>query len=94
METEKEEYLAAARQNAVYLAKWLWFSLLMGTGCGLIGAAFSAGFCPWLPKPSAAWASCYTRMPAAGIVIVLIHELFHQVGNKGDEPGAGIRFLG
>ena len=40
METEKEEYLAAARQNAVYLAKWLWFSLLMGTGCGLLGAAF------------------------------------------------------
>ena len=82
METEKEEYLAAARQNAVYLAKWLWFSLLMGTGCGLIGAAFGR-LLSLASETFGRLGFLLYLMPAAGIVIVLIHELFHQVGNKG-----------
>lgn len=79
---DKNKLLQGFRKNAVYLVKWMVISCVMGTGCGLIGAAFGR-LLKLAGSLSESFGFLLYLMPAAGLAVVLIHELFHQVGNKG-----------
>lgn len=79
---EKRSTKEALTDNVIYFLKWVMVSAVMGTICGLVGTAFGYGV---------AYSQQFFRthsfmlylMPVSGILIVLIHKLLHQVGNKG-----------
>lgn len=72
----------ALKNNVIYFVRWTCVSVIMGVLCGLVGAAFGHGV---------AMSQQFFRdhgfmlylMPVSGILIVLVHKLFNQVGNKG-----------
>lgn len=79
---EKRSTKEALTENIIYFIKWTLVSAAMGIVCGLVGSAFGYGV---------AYSRQFFRthsfmlylMPVSGILIVLIHKLLHQVGNKG-----------
>lgn len=77
-----ESFIEDNLNNLKYFVKWGIFSLAAGIFGGLTGACFSLAVVkateirtmnPWL----------LFLMPAAGVFIVFIHDVFNQRGNKG-----------
>ena len=72
----------ALKKNIHFFFKWIVISGIMGLLCGLVGAAFGHGV---------SFAQGFFRkhdfmlylMPVSGVLIVIVHKLFRQVGNKG-----------
>ena len=73
---------AALKKNIVYFVRWTCISAIMGVLCGLVGSAFGHGV---------AYSQQFFRnhdfmlylMPISGVLIIGVHKLLHQVGNKG-----------
>lgn len=73
---------SALCRNLKHFIRWTVISLLMGSVCGLVGTAFGFGV---------AWAQGFFRaheimlylMPVSGLLIAAVHQILHQVGNKG-----------
>lgn len=78
----KSETQAALGRNLLHFIRWTLISLIMGVLCGLVGTVFGHGV---------AYSQTFFRehgfmlylMPVSGILIVAVHKILHQVGNKG-----------
>lgn len=78
----RSEVHTAFRLNLLYFIRWSVISVCMGIICGLIGTVF--GY-------SVTFAKNFFNthdymlylMPAAGILIAAIHQMFNQIGNRG-----------
>ncbi len=78
----RSEVQTAVGRNILYFIKWSVISIIMGTVCGLVGTAFGYGVafakyvfteCSWM----------LYLMPVSGALIVGVHKLLKQTGNKG-----------
>jgi len=73
---------SAIAKNLSHFLRWTLISLVMGGVCGLVGTVFGFGV---------AGAQNFFKthdymlylMPVSGILIVIVHKIFHQIGNKG-----------
>ncbi len=68
--------------NLIFFVRWTVLSVAMGLICGLVGTAFGYGV-SWAQMLFREHGMMLYLMPVAGILIVLVHKLFKQVGNKG-----------
>lgn len=78
----RSETKEALCRNIQYFIRWTLFSLAMGILCGLVGTAFGHGVA-YSQKFFREHGFMLYLMPVFGILIVIIHKIFHQVGNKG-----------
>ena len=78
----RSETKTALNKNILYFIRWTAISIVMGTVCGLIGTAFGYGviFAQRLFKTHS---FMLYLMPVAGVLIVLLHQMFHELGNRG-----------
>ena len=79
---QKKLQIEPLKENLIYFIRWSLISFVMGTVCGLVGAAFGK---------SVLWAQGLFRanpillylLPVSGILIVALHHLLCQIGNRG-----------
>lgn len=68
--------------NIVFFVRWTCISLVMGILCGLIGSAFGHGVA-YSQKFFQTHDFMLYLMPVFGILIIIVHKVLGQVGNKG-----------
>lgn len=69
-------------RNIRYFIRWTLISLVMGILCGLVGTAFGHGVA-FSQKFFRDHSFMLYLMPVSGILIVVVHKLLNQIGNKG-----------
>ena len=79
---EKRRTKEALTDNVIYFLKWTMVSAVMGTICGLVGTAFGYGVA-YSQHFFKSHGFMLYLMPVSGVLIVLVHKLLHQLGNKG-----------
>lgn len=78
----RSETQTALHKNILYFIRWTAISIVMGTVCGLIGTAFGYGVI-YAQRLFKTHSFMLYLMPVAGVLIVLLHQMFHEIGNKG-----------
>ena len=78
----RSETKTALNKNILYFIRWTAISIVMGTVCGLIGTAFGYGVI-YAQRLFKTHSFMLYLMPVAGVLIVLIHQMFHELGNRG-----------
>lgn len=78
----KSDMTAGLVRNIRYFVRWTLISMVMGISCGLVGTAFGYGV-SYSQQFFREHSWMLYLMPAAGILIVIVHKVLHQVGNKG-----------
>lgn len=68
--------------NLGYFMKWSMFAVMAGLAGGSIGAAF-VKLVAWATDVRELHPQLLFFMPVAGILIVFLHEIFHEKGNRG-----------
>lgn len=76
------EVHTAIKRNILYFLKWTAISIGMGVICGLVGTVFGRGV-TYAQQIFREYPFMLYLMPVSGILIVVVHKFFHQVGNKG-----------
>lgn len=69
-------------KNISYFIRWTLISSVMGLLCGLIGSAFGHGVA-YTQKFFQTHGFMLYLMPVSGILIIIVHKVLRQVGNKG-----------
>lgn len=78
----RSETKTALNKNILYFIRWTAISIVMGTVCGLIGTAFGYGVI-YAQRLFKTHSFMLYLMPVAGALIVLLHQMFHELGNRG-----------
>lgn len=78
----RSETKTALNKNILYFIRWTAISIVMGTVCGLIGTAFGYGVI-YAQRLFKTHSFMLYLMPVAGVLIVLLHQMFHEIGNRG-----------
>lgn len=78
----RSETQTALHKNILYFIRWTAISIVMGTVCGLIGTAFGNGVI-YAQRLFKTHSFLLYLMPVAGVLIVLLHQMFHEIGNRG-----------
>lgn len=78
----RSETKTALNKNILYFIRWTAISIVMGTVCGLIGTAFGYGVI-YAQRLFKTHSFLLYLMPVAGVLIVLLHQMFHEIGNRG-----------
>ena len=78
----RSEPKTALHKNILYFIRWTAISIVMGTVCGLIGTAFGYGVI-YAQRLFKTHSFMLYLMPVAGVLIVLLHQMFHELGNRG-----------
>ncbi|RGD95434.1 chloride channel protein [Clostridium sp. AM25-23AC] len=78
----RSETKTALHKNILYFIRWTAISIVMGTVCGLIGTAFGYGVI-YAQRLFKTHSFMLYLMPVAGVLIVLLHQMFHELGNRG-----------
>ena len=78
----RSETKTALNKNILYFIRWTAISIVMGTVCGLIGTAFGYGVI-YAQRLFKTHSFLLYLMPVAGVLIVLLHQMFHELGNRG-----------
>ncbi len=78
----RSETQTALNKNILYFIRWTAISIVMGTVCGLIGTAFGYGVI-YAQRLFKTHSFMLYLMPVAGVLIVLLHQMFHELGNRG-----------
>lgn len=78
----RSETKTALHKNILYFIRWTAISIVMGTVCGLIGTAFGYGVI-YAQRLFKTHSFLLYLMPVAGVLIVLLHQMFHEIGNRG-----------
>ncbi len=78
----RSETKTALNKNILYFIRWTAISIVMGTVCGLIGTAFGYGVI-YAQRLFKTHSFMLYLMPVAGVLIVLLHQMFHELGNRG-----------
>ena len=78
----RSETQTALNKNILYFIRWTAISIVMGTVCGLIGTAFGYGVI-YAQRLFKTHSFMLNLMPVAGVLIVLLHQMFHELGNRG-----------
>lgn len=78
----RSETQTALHKNILYFIRWTAISIVMGTVCGLIGTAFGYGVV-YAQRLFKTHSFMLYLMPVAGVLIVLLHQMFHELGNRG-----------
>ena len=78
----RSETQTALNKNILYFIRWTAISIVMGTVCGLIGTAFGYGVI-YAQRLFKTHSFLLYLMPVAGVLIVLLHQMFHEIGNRG-----------
>lgn len=78
----RSETQTALHKNILYFIRWTAISIVMGTVCGLIGTAFGYGVI-YAQRLFKTHSFMLYLMPVAGVLIVLLHQMFHELGNRG-----------
>ena len=78
----RSETQTALNKNILYFLRWTAISIVMGTVCGLIGTAFGYGVI-YAQRLFKTYSFMLYLMPVAGVLIVLLHQMFHAIGNRG-----------
>lgn len=78
----RSETKTALHKNILYFIRWTAISIVMGTVCGLIGTAFGYGVI-YAQRLFKTHSFMLYLMPVAGVLIVLLHQMFHEIGNRG-----------
>ena len=78
----RSENQTALKKNILYFLRWTAISIVMGTVCGLIGTAFGYGVI-YAQRLFKTHSFMLYLMPVAGVLIVLLHQMFHEIGNRG-----------
>lgn len=78
----RSETQTALHKNILYFIRWTAISIVMGTVCGLIGTAFGYGVI-YAQRLFKTHSFLLYLMPVAGVLIVLLHQMFHEIGNRG-----------
>ena len=78
----RSETQTALNKNILYFIRWTAISIVMGTVCGLIGTAFGYGVI-YAQRLFKTHSFMLYLMPVAGALIVLLHQMFHELGNRG-----------
>lgn len=79
---EKNITQTALGKNIHFFIRWTVISIVMGVLCGLVGSAFGHGVA-FAQKFFGEHDFMLYLMPVSGILIVIVHKLLRQVGNKG-----------
>ena len=82
MYVQKETQNMPFNKNILYFIRWTAISIVMGTVCGLIGTAFGYGVI-YAQRLFKTHSFMQYLMPVAGVLIVLLHQMFHELGNRG-----------
>ena len=72
----------ALKKNIHFFIRWMMISGIMGVLCGLVGAAFGHGV-SWAQGIFRTHEYMMYLMPVSGILIIIVHKVLKQVGNKG-----------
>ena len=75
----RSETQTALNKNILYFIRWTAISIVMGTVCGLIGTAFGYGVI-YAQRLFKTHSFMLYLMPVAGVLIVLLHQMFHELG--------------
>lgn len=78
----RSETQTALNKNILYFIRWTAISIVMGTVCGLIGTAFGYGVI-YAQRLFKTHSFMLYLMPVVGVLIVLLHQMFHELGNRG-----------
>lgn len=78
----RSETKTTLHKNILYFIRWTAISIVMGTVCGLIGTAFGYGVI-YAQRLFKTHSFMLYLMPVAGVLIVLLHQMFHELGNRG-----------
>lgn len=78
----RSETQTALNKNILYFIRWTAISIVMGTVCGLIGTAFGYGVI-YAQRLFKTYSFMLYLMPVVGVLIVLLHQMFHELGNRG-----------
>lgn len=78
----RSETQTALNKNILYFIRWTAISIVMGTVCDLIGTAFGYGVI-YAQRLFKTHSFMLYLMPVAGVLIVLLHQMFHELGNRG-----------
>ena len=78
----RSETKTALNKNILYFIRWTAISIVMGTVCGLIGTAFGYGVI-YAQRLFKTHSFMLYLMPVVGVLIVLLHQMFHELGNRG-----------
>ena len=78
----RSETQTALSKNILYFLRWTAISIVMGIVCGLIGTIFGYGVI-YAQRLFKAYSFMLYLMPVAGVLIVLLHQMFHEIGNRG-----------
>ena len=78
----RSETQTALNKNIRYFIRWTAISIVMGTVCGLIGTAFGYGVI-YAQRLFKTHSFMLYLMPVVGVLIVLLHQMFHELGNRG-----------
>lgn len=78
----RSETKTALHKNILYFIRWTAISIVMGTVCGFIGTAFGYGVI-YAQRLFKTHSFMLYLMPVAGVLIVLLHQMFHELGNRG-----------
>ena len=78
----RSETQTALNKNILYFIRWTAISIVMGTVCGRIGTAFGYGVI-YAQRLFKTHSFMLYLMPVAGVLIVLLHQMFHELGNRG-----------
>ena len=78
----RSETQTALNKNILYFIRWTAISIVMGTVCGLIGTAFGYGVI-YAQRLFKTHSFMLYLMPVAGVLIVLLHQMFHELRNRG-----------
>lgn len=77
-----KRFLGGLSENLSYFIKWTFFSVICGLAGGFIGAAFVM-LIQWATETRTLHPWLLFCMPLAGLLIVFLHEVFHEKGNRG-----------
>ena len=78
----RSETQTALSKNILYFLRWTVISIVMGIVCGLIGTIFGYGVI-YAQRLFKTYSFMLYLMPVAGVLIVLLHQMFHEIGNRG-----------
>lgn len=78
----RSETQTALSKNILYFLRWTAISIVMGIVCGLIGTIFGYGVI-YAQRLFKTYSFMLYLMPVAGVLIVLLHQMFHEIGNRG-----------